>query len=145
MTFDQEGHVVVTPAELESKLRGDMDRLICEVLLPGTPAAFATYHEYCRFREMLAEQLSVHPSSIIFRGSTKIGFSLTPRAEKAWVAMGPDSDICTSTQSTRPRGVVPGQFLFPFGEVAPEQVLLLLQIYGPAGHGARAEISGGDG
>jgi hypothetical protein len=93
MTFDQEGHVVVTPAELESKLRGDMDRLICEVLLPRTPAAFATYHEYCRFREMLAEQLSVHPSSIIFRGSTKIGFSLTPRAEKAWVAMGPDSDI----------------------------------------------------
>ena len=74
-------------------LRTDIDWLICTVLLPGTPIAFATYDEFCQFRAMVAEELSVHPSSIIFRGTTKIGFSLTPRPEKAWMEVGADSDV----------------------------------------------------
>jgi hypothetical protein len=93
MTFDHEGHIIVTPAEVESMLRTDIDWLICTVLFPGTPIAFATYDEFCQFRAMVAEELSVHPSSIIFRGTTKIGFSLTPRPEKAWMEVGADSDV----------------------------------------------------
>jgi hypothetical protein len=93
MTFDHEGHIVVTPAEVEAMLRTDVDRLICTALLPGTPVVFATHDEFCRFRAMVAEELSVHPSSIIFRGSTKIGFSLTPRPERAWLEMAADSDV----------------------------------------------------
>jgi hypothetical protein len=93
MTFDQEGHVVVTPVEVQTLLHADLHWLICHVLLQGTPAVFATYNEYCRFRGMVAEDLAVHPSSIVFRGSTKIGFSLSPRPDKVWVAMGADSDV----------------------------------------------------
>jgi len=93
MTFDHEGHIIVTPAEVEAMLRTDLDRLICTVLLPGTPMVFAAYDEYCRFRGMVAEELSVHPSTIIFRGSTKLGFSLKPAREKVWMEVGADSDV----------------------------------------------------
>jgi hypothetical protein len=93
MTFDQEGHIVVTPAEVEALLRNHLDRLICGVLIPGTPAMFATWLEYCEFRAMVADELSVHSSTIVFRGSTKVGFSLTPRPEKIWVEVGADSDV----------------------------------------------------
>jgi hypothetical protein len=93
MTFDHEGHLIVTPTEVEAMLRADLDELICSVLLPGTPVVFATHQEFCRFRAMVAEGLSVHPSSIIFRGSTKLGFSLTPRPEKAWMEVEADSDV----------------------------------------------------
>lgn len=93
MTFDREGHVVVSPVEIEEMLRTDLHRLICTVLLPGTPSVFATYEEYCLFREMIADGLSVHPSSIVFRGSTKIGFSLTPRPDKIWMEVDSGSDV----------------------------------------------------
>ena len=59
MTFDHEGHIVVTPAEVEAMFRTDVDRLICTALLPGTPVVFATHDEFCRFRAMVAEELSV--------------------------------------------------------------------------------------
>jgi hypothetical protein len=45
MTFDSEGHIVVTPAEVEEMLRTDLDRLISTVLIPGTPTLFPTYGE----------------------------------------------------------------------------------------------------
>jgi hypothetical protein len=42
---------------------------------------------------MIADELSVHPSSVVLRGSTKIGFSLTPRADKIWAGIRADSDV----------------------------------------------------
>jgi hypothetical protein len=63
------------------------------VLLPGTPAIFDTYDAFVRFRARVANGLSVHPSSVVFRGSTKIGFSIAPIADKLWSSFGPQSDV----------------------------------------------------
>lgn len=93
MTFDKEGHVDITPAEFERLLVRDLDYPICAVLVPGTPAVFSSNDEFCEFRNVVADGLSVHPSSIVFRGSTKIGFSISPKACKLWKAMTGASDI----------------------------------------------------
>ena len=34
MTFDHEGHIIITPAEVELMLRTDIDWLICTEKLP---------------------------------------------------------------------------------------------------------------
>jgi hypothetical protein len=91
--FDNEGHVVVTPAEVEAALNADRARLVWDVLIPGTPAVFDTFDKYCQFRELVARELSVHPSSIVVRGSAKVGFSMSPKPDKVWMEIGPDSDI----------------------------------------------------
>ena len=93
MNFDLEGHMCVTPAEVDALLRSNIPRLINEVLLPGTPMAFPAYSAYRRFLAHVAECLGVHPSCIVVRGSAKLGFSIAPRAEKLWVAAGADSDV----------------------------------------------------
>ena len=94
MNFDQEGHLIATPEEIDRLARaGEFSKLINEVLLIGTPAAFATYRGFRDFVDGVADGLAVHPSCIVFRGSTKLGFSIAPRSDKLWVEMGPDSDI----------------------------------------------------
>ena len=94
MTFDGEGHIAVSPQEIERAVRsGELRKLVDHTLLPGTPVAFVTYAEFCSFVAVVADGLSVHPSSIVFRGSTKIGFSIAPKPEKLWHRPRPDSDI----------------------------------------------------
>jgi hypothetical protein len=92
MHFDTEGHVVVTPRQWQKGLT-DPGRLTRDVWLPGTPWAFPTYTAFRTFLAFLADRLAVHPNSIAIRGSTKVGFSISPKAAKVWGAMRPDSDL----------------------------------------------------
>lgn len=93
MTFDEEGHVCVEPQEVHRLAVTDPQRLIHEILIPGTPWAFSTHASHCRFLEHFAESLNVHPRNILLRGSTKIGFSIAPRPNKIWKIYGNGSDI----------------------------------------------------
>ncbi|MBI1916469.1 MAG: hypothetical protein HYS12_17305 [Planctomycetes bacterium] len=92
MHFDHEGHVVVTPREWQAGL-ANPGWLTRDVWLVGTPWAFPTYAAYREFRAFLADRLGVHPNNIAVRGSTKIGFSISPKADKVWLAMRPESDL----------------------------------------------------
>jgi hypothetical protein len=92
MQFDAEGHVVVTPREWQQRLE-DSASLTRDLWLVGTPWAFPTYAKFCEFVNFLADRLGVHANNIAIRGSTKVGFSISPRAEKVWMAMRPDSDL----------------------------------------------------
>jgi len=92
MHFDTEGHVVVTPREWQQAL-ADLGRLTRDIWLVGTPWAFPNYGGFREFLAFLSERLAVHPNNIAVRGSTKIGFSISCKADKAWAAMRPDSDL----------------------------------------------------
>src|SRR5438105_15891813 len=92
MHFDNEGHAVVTPREWQEALV-DPRRLTSDIWLVGTPWAFPTYGGFREFLAFLSDRLGVHPNNIAIRGSTKIGFSISCRADKVWVAMRPDSDL----------------------------------------------------
>ena len=95
MKFDDQGHVLIEPKELESLAFSDCDRLINHYLLPGTPVAFPSYDKYVHFIDYLAEHTGIHPHHFLFRGSTKIGYSISPNREKrkTWRAFGPKSDL----------------------------------------------------
>jgi hypothetical protein len=95
MTFDEHGHVVISPVEVQRRAFEDPDGLINHALLPGTPAAFPTYQHYARFVDYLSDRTGIHPHHFLFRGSTKIGFSISPNrtALKAWPSFGPGSDL----------------------------------------------------
>jgi len=92
MHFDAEGHVVITPREWQAGL-ADPARLTTDVWLVGTPWSFPTFVAYREFLAFLADRLGIHPNNVAIRGSTKIGFSISAKADKAWVAMRPDSDL----------------------------------------------------
>jgi hypothetical protein len=92
MQFDTEGHVVITPREWQERLE-DRAKLTREAWLVGTPWAFATYANFREFVAFLADRLGVHPNNVAVRGSTKVGFSISPKPDKIWVAMRPDSDL----------------------------------------------------
>jgi hypothetical protein len=92
MQFDAEGHVVVTPREWQEQLQ-DTATLTRDVWLVGTPWAFPTYTKFREFVVFLADRLGVHPNNIAVRGSTKVGFSISPKPDKIWMAMRPDSDL----------------------------------------------------
>lgn len=92
MQFDSEGHVCISPREWQALL-ADPLRLVRDFWLVGTPWAFQTHDAYQKFRAFLADRLSVHPNNFVVRGSTKIGFSVSPDADKLWVKMRPDSDL----------------------------------------------------
>jgi hypothetical protein len=77
MQFDAEGHVVVTPREWQERLQ-DAGTLTRDVWLVGTPWAFSTYAKFREFVVFLADRLGVHPNNIAVRGSTKVGFSISP-------------------------------------------------------------------
>jgi hypothetical protein len=93
MHINREGHILITPREFEAYLRGDFNVLINDIWLAGTPRAFPTYANWCRFLRYLADGLGVHPRNIVVRGSTKIGFSIAPHEDSAWMRVRPDSDL----------------------------------------------------
>jgi hypothetical protein len=93
MRFDPEGHIVITPRQFLEAFRHDPERLVLNALLPGTPWSFPTHDNYCEFRNYISHRLNVHAQSLVVRGSTKLGFSIRPTNEKAWMALGPVSDI----------------------------------------------------
>ena len=95
MRFDEHGHVIITPRELQRLAFDDPDWLINYGLLPGTPHGFSTYALYARFLDYLTAKTGIHPHHFLFRGSTKIGFSISPNREKqkTWKLFGPGSDL----------------------------------------------------
>jgi hypothetical protein len=94
MHFDEEGHLLVAPNEVEAMIGlADRGRLVNNVLLPGTPAAIPTHEQHCRLLHHFANNLGIHPNSLVFRGSTKLGFSIAPKLEKVWMEFGPLSDL----------------------------------------------------
>ena len=95
MQYDHEGHVLISPTELSAMAFDDPDSLINYWLLPGTPMAFATSAHYACFVHYLSDKTGIHPHQFLFRGSTKIGFSISPNQEKrkTWRSFGPGSDL----------------------------------------------------
>lgn len=95
MHYDLEGHALISPVELRAMAFDNPDALINHWFLPGTPMAFATYAQYIRFVDYLTEKTGIHPHQFLFRGSTKIGFSISPNREKrkTWKRLGPSSDL----------------------------------------------------
>lgn len=73
----------------------DPDRLISHGLLAGVPLAFPTYSQYARFVDYLSDRTGIHPHHFLFRGSTKIGFSISPDREKkkTWTRFGTRADL----------------------------------------------------
>ncbi len=92
MEFDFEGHLLITPREFCERL-GNANRLINDVLIPGTPLAFETFDSYREFLHECATSFGIHPNNFQIRGSTKLGFSIAPDADSAWREMRPDSDL----------------------------------------------------
>lgn len=95
MTFDEHGHLLMTPREVQRRAFDDPDGLINHWLLPGTPMGFPTYASYAQFIDYLSERTGIHPHHFLFRGSTKIGFSISPdrKERKLWKRFGPNSDL----------------------------------------------------
>ena len=93
MKFDEEGHILVAPKEMHELAMFDPQRLIHQVLIPGTPWAFATHDLPCHFIQHFADVLNIHPRNIFLKGSTKIGFSIAPRPNKVWREFSDISDL----------------------------------------------------
>jgi hypothetical protein len=95
MKFDDDGHILITPREMEERAFAAPDWLINHALLPGTPLAFPRYSNYAEFVDFLASKTGIHPHHFLFRGSTKIGFSICPNRDKrrVWRRFGPASDL----------------------------------------------------
>ncbi len=95
MMFDEHGHILLTPREVRQQAFDDPDGLINHALMPGTPLGFPTYTQYARFVDYLSAKLGIHPHHFLFRGSTKIGFSISPNREKkkTWRRFGAGSDL----------------------------------------------------
>jgi hypothetical protein len=95
MVFDAEGHVVLSPSEVQELAFHNPDRLINHGLLPGTPMCFPTYDQYASFVDYLTARTGIHPHHFLFRGSTKLGFSISPNRvrRKVWRRFGPNSDL----------------------------------------------------
>lgn len=92
MQFDLEGHLIVSPKDVCRGLASPQ-RLINDILIPGTPASFPTYNRYREFLNACADSFGVHPQNFQLRGSTKLGFSIAPKEDSAWHVMRADSDI----------------------------------------------------
>lgn len=93
MRFNEQGHALGTPLEVERWLLQSRRLLINGMLIPAIPSIFSERREYDRFVEWLSDQLKVHPRNFVIRGSTLLGFSLEPTPEKVWRACTPESDI----------------------------------------------------
>ena len=93
MRFDPEGHIAISPKQLLQLAHEDPRRLIDHYLVPATPAAFPAYAAHCDFLHQLSLRLGVHPRNLLLRGSCQLGFSMTPRAKKVWMAMDEQSDL----------------------------------------------------
>jgi hypothetical protein len=95
MTFDEHGHIDISPREVQDKAFDDPDGLINHALMPGTPMGFPLYAQYARFIDYLSSRTGIHPHHFLFRGSTKVGFSISPnrKQRKLWRNFGPGSDL----------------------------------------------------
>ncbi|MFL5330317.1 MAG: hypothetical protein ACJ8C4_15560 [Gemmataceae bacterium] len=93
MHFDPEGHILIPPSEFQGLLLSDASRLITSVLLPGTPMAIPTHEQHYELLEHFAKKFGLHPNCLFFKGSTKIGFSIAPKATKVWMKFGDESDL----------------------------------------------------
>lgn len=93
MIISPEGHLQISPADFQAKLGGSLRRLASEVLLEGTPIAFPSKASHCEYLEFVAIHLGIHPRNVAVRGSSKIGFSITPDPAKVWMEFNPDSDL----------------------------------------------------
>ncbi|MGH7138582.1 MAG: hypothetical protein ACREHD_22770 [Pirellulales bacterium] len=95
MTFDEQGHILITPRQVAELAFDDPEGLINHGLLAGVPLAFPTYAQYARFVDYLSDRTGIHPHHFLFRGSTKIGFSISPDREKkkTWRQFGPGADL----------------------------------------------------
>jgi hypothetical protein len=91
--FDAEGHLIVAPGEIHEMALADKARLINSILIPGTPRAIPTHAQHHELLRYLSDRIGIHPSCLFFKGSTKIGFSIAPKAAKVWMAYGPKSDL----------------------------------------------------
>ncbi len=77
--FDEHGHMRISPRALQKFAFDDADWLINHVLLPGTPIGFPTHRQYARFIDYLTAQTGIRPHHFLFRGSAKIGFSISSK------------------------------------------------------------------
>jgi hypothetical protein len=93
MKFDPEGHLKITPEQLFRLANGDPRRLIDHYLTQGTPAVFPDYDAYYDFLREVSNRFEVHPRNLVLRGSSKLGFSITPKAGKVWMEVGEQSDM----------------------------------------------------
>lgn len=93
MTISPEGHVVVSPKDVYEMAVESPASLVDRYLIPGTPKCFGLRNTYYEFLEHIASHLAIHPRNIILKGSTKIGFSISPRPEKLWMSFGEGSDL----------------------------------------------------
>ena len=93
MKFDPEGHISITPRQLFKYASDDPRRLIDHYLIQGTPAVFSTYDAYYDFLREISNRLEVHPRNLILRGSSKFGFSISPKVDKLWQELGETSDL----------------------------------------------------
>lgn len=91
--FSAQGHLDIQPKDFLKMAQEAPRKLVNNYLLAGTPHLFATYDEYCAFRGDLASKLRIHPCTILVRGSARFGYRTSPRADKVWTPITPDSDI----------------------------------------------------
>jgi hypothetical protein len=111
MKFDEEGRIRITPRQLFQLACDQALRLVDDYLIRGTPHAFPDYAAYCDFLHAVSERIAVHPSNIFLRGSGQLGFSITPRVEKVWMAIDDRSDLDLA--------IVDAAYCERFGEDAP--------------------------
>ena len=93
MHFDAEGHIIVSPREVHELALADKNKLINSILIPGTPRAIPTHSLHHDLLQHISDSIGIHPNSLFFKGSTKIGFSIAPKAAKVWMEYGPSSDL----------------------------------------------------
>ena len=99
MKIGPRGEFEITPAELFAEAKNNPVRLINDVLIRGTPFVFPTYRNYCDFLSAAGDALHVHPATLFVRGSSKIGFSISPRIPRppktirVWNRLSEKSDI----------------------------------------------------
>jgi hypothetical protein len=91
--FDAEGHIIVSPREIHELALKNKTWLINSVLIPGTPCAIPTHALHHELLQYISDRIGIHPSYLFFKGSTKIGFSIAPKATKVWMKYGPASDL----------------------------------------------------
>lgn len=85
--FDDNGHVMqLAPRELLAATSTHTDRVgvVRRALFRATPHIFPTVSHYCNFVDAISNVLRVHPHNVHVRGSGLLGYSITPRPDKAW-------------------------------------------------------------
>lgn len=91
--FDAHGHIELPPDRFYELLGEKSDDVIINnYLMVGTPRVFSTYDKYCSFTRNLGSALGVHERSFIVRGSAHLGYSISPKPDKAWRVLDDRSD-----------------------------------------------------